>query len=156
MKKERRKQIMRYSPIVLTAMTLSSCIPTVATIAIVESHRHGDGQKENPYIIDSAEQLSLLSIHTGLGLVNITDKAQQCIVGSLHPGVPVCSGFGYIPQCHFHSFYFSSDINTSSLELISSIEFYFIDYIYIYIFLMFAFDFYHIHLFLFHFTGFVS
>ena len=51
MKKERRKQIMRYFPVVLTAMTLSSCIPTVATIAIVESHRHGDGQKDNPNII---------------------------------------------------------------------------------------------------------
>ena len=52
-----------------------------------------------------------------------------------------------------NSFYFSSDINISSLEFISSIEFYFIDYSF---FLIFAFDFYHIHLFLFHFTGFVS
>ena len=46
-----RKKLLKLSPIALTAMTLSSCVPTIATITLVESLQHDKDKSDKPNVI---------------------------------------------------------------------------------------------------------
>ena len=53
MRKEKIKQLLKFSPITLTAVALSSCVPNVETTAVLQSNKNEKDKKQDESKEDS-------------------------------------------------------------------------------------------------------